>query len=131
MHVLELNPSVFLNSSDGSLNEADLAFKYSILFANRRSFFAGWVQKILNLPFETNIFSGLNNFKPGNYRFGYLQLDYESNFLRSFSWKINVEAGGYFSGQRYSITGSILQRAQPWGNFGVMVNYNRYRPPLP
>ena len=39
MHVAEVNPSVFINSSDGSLNEADLAFKYTILFANRRTFY--------------------------------------------------------------------------------------------
>ena len=124
MHVLEVNPSVFLNSSDGSLNEADLAFKYTILFANRRTFYIGWVQKNLNLPFETNIFSGLNNFQPGNYTFGYVQLDYESNFLKPFSWKLNMEAGGYFNGKRFSLTGSILQRVQPWGIFGIMLNYN-------
>jgi len=124
MLVAEFNPSVFLNENDGSLNEADLGFKYSILFANRRTFYAGWVQKIINLPFETSIFSGLDNFKPGPYRFGYLQLDYESNFLKPFSWSVNTEIGNYFNGNRISATVKVLQRIQPWGNFGVMVNYN-------
>lgn len=124
MLVAEFNPSVFLNERDGSLNEADLGFKYSILFANRRTFYMGWIQKIINLPFETSIFSGLDNFKPGSYRFGYLQLDYESNFLKPFSWSVNTEIGNYFNGKRISATVKVLQRIQPWGNFGVMINYN-------
>ncbi len=124
MQVFEFNPSVFLNSSDGSLNEADLAFKYSILFANRRTFYMGWVQKIINLPVETSIFSGLNHFKPGEYRFGYFQFDFESNFLKPFSWSVNAEAGQYFDGSRFSLTAKVMQRIQPWGNFGIMLNYN-------
>ena len=124
MMVAEVNPSVFINESDGSLNEADLGLKYSILFANRRTFYLGWVQKKINLPFETSIFSGLDHFKPGAYNFGYFQLDYESNFLKPFSWSINTEIGQYFNGNRFSVTGKILERIQPWGNFGVMVNYN-------
>jgi Domain of unknown function (DUF5916)/Carbohydrate family 9 binding domain-like len=124
MLVAEFNPSVFLNERDGSLNEADLGFKYSILFANRRTFYVGWIQKIINLPFETSIFSGLDNFKPGYYRFGYLQLDYESNFLKPFSWSVNTEIGNYFNGNRFSATAKVLQRIQPWGNFGIMFNYN-------
>jgi len=124
MLVAEFNPSVFINSSDGSLNEADLAFKYTILFANRRTVYLGWVQKFINLPFETSIFSGLDNFQPGPYRFGYFQLDYESNFLKPFSWSVNTEIGKYFNGDRFSVIAKVLQRIQPWGNFGVMINYN-------
>ncbi len=123
MHVCEINPSVFLNDN-GSLNETDLGLKYTILFSNRRTFYAGWVQKIINLPFETSIFSGLDNFKPGQYHFGYFQLDYESNFLKAFSWNMNMEAGQYFSGNRISATAGIKERLQPWGNIGVNVNYN-------
>ena len=114
MMVPELNSSVFLNESDGSLNEADLAIKYSILFANRRTFYLGWVQKKIDLPYETSIFSGLNNFKPGVYQFGYFQLDYESNFLKPFSWSINSEIGQYFNGSRFSLTAKVLERIQPW-----------------
>jgi Domain of unknown function (DUF5916)/Carbohydrate family 9 binding domain-like len=124
MLVAEFNPSVFLNEKDGSLNEADLGLKYSILFANRRTFYVGWIQKIINLPYETSIFSGLDNFKPGHYQFGYLQLDYESNFLKPFSWSVNTEIGNYFNGNRFSATVKVLQRIQPWGNFSVMFNYN-------
>jgi hypothetical protein len=83
-----------------------------------------YTQKSLNLPFETNICSGLNVFKPGNYDFSYLTLDYESNFLKPFSWMLNTETGGYFNGKRFSITGSIKQRIQPWFNVGINLNYN-------
>jgi hypothetical protein len=74
--------------------------------------------------FRNQYIQRTNNFQPGNYKFGYVQLDYESNFLKPFSWKLNLETGGYFSGKRFSLTGSILQRIQPWGNFGIMLNYN-------
>jgi hypothetical protein len=123
MHVLEANPAIFCND-DGSLNEADLGLKYTILFSDRRTFYAGWIQKTIHLPFETSIFSGLDHFKPGPYHFGYFQLDYESNFLKPFSWSLNTEIGEYFNGKRISATGAMKLRVQPWGNFGISVNYN-------
>lgn len=123
MYVMEANPSIFLNK-DGSLNEADLGLKYTILFANRRTFYIGWVQKRIILPFETSIFSGLDNFNPGPYDFGYLQMDYESNFLKPFSWSINIEDGKYFNGNRFSLNAGIKQRIQPWGIIGINFNYN-------
>lgn len=122
-HVFEFTPAIYWNRN-GSLSEADLDFQYTTLFANRRTFFAGWVEKSVNLPFQTSIFKGLNNFNPGRYKFGYAKMSFQSNFLRAFSWNIGSEIGGYFNGQRVTFTGGVLQRFGPWVNLGVNFNYN-------
>ena len=122
-HLFQAGSSVFLNEN-GSMNEVDLNAKYSILFANRRLFYIGYTQTNLNLPFLTDIFSGLNEFKPQKYNFGYFTIDLESNFLKPFSWILDAQSGGYFNGHRFSLTGSIKQRIQPWVNLELDLNYN-------
>ncbi|MFB9842645.1 DUF5916 domain-containing protein [Mucilaginibacter ginsenosidivorans] len=122
-HVLTFNSSVFLNEN-GSMNETDLNMQYAILFANRRTASITWAHQDIHLPFETGILAGLDNFKPGHYSFGYYTFDYESNFLRPFSWSASAQAGSYFSGSRVSFTGGVKQRIQPWAYLGLSFNYN-------
>jgi len=122
-HIFTFNSSVFLNEN-GSMNETDLNMQYTIQFANRRNAFVSYTWQDVNLPFQTGILPGLDSFKPGHYAFGFYTLDYESNFLRPFSWSATAQAGNYFGGNRVSFTGGVKQRIQPWAYFGFTFNYN-------
>jgi hypothetical protein len=95
-----------------------------ILFANRREAGISWTQNSVNLPFATTIFPETGSLKNGQYDFGFLQVKFMSNFLRTFSWGLTLEHGGYYNGNRTSYIGNIKYRAQPWGNFGVDFIYN-------
>jgi len=95
-----------------------------ILFANRREAAVSYTQNSVNLPFATTIFIETGSLSKAKYDFGFLQLKFLSNFLRSFSWGLTLEHGGYYNGSRTSYIGSIKYRAQPWGNFSVDFIYN-------
>ena len=99
-----------------------------VLFANRREASVSWTQNTVNLPFETTIFPETGSLQKAKYSFGFLQLKFQSNFLRAFSWGLTVEHGGYYNGNRTSFSGNIKYRSQPWGNFGVDFSYNRIIP---
>jgi hypothetical protein len=95
------------------------------LFANRREASVSWFQNTVNLPFQTTIFPETGFLQKGKYNFGFLQLKFQSNFLRSFSWGLTFEHGSYYNGRRTTYDGNIKYRSQPWGNFEIDFTYNR------
>jgi len=95
-----------------------------VLFANRREAYIAWVQNSVNLIFPTLIFPETGLLQKATYNFGFLEIKFASNFLRAFSWGLDVQHGGYYNGERTTITGNVKYRAQPWGNFGVDFIYN-------
>ena len=78
------------------------------------------------LPFFFQLLFSLKQvcFQKANYHFGFLDVKFASNFLRPFSWSLDIQQGGYYNGHRTTITGNLKYRAQPWGNFGVDLIYN-------
>jgi hypothetical protein len=95
------------------------------LFANRREASISWTQNSVNLPFQTTIFTETGVLQKGKYNFGFLQIKFQSNFLRPFSWGLVFEQGGYYNGKRTTYSGNIKYRSQPWGNFEIDFIYNR------
>jgi hypothetical protein len=95
-----------------------------LLFANRREAYVAWVQNSVTLLYPTVIFSENGVLSKAKYDFGFLELKFASNFLRPFSWSLDVQHGGYYNGSRTTLTGNIKYRAQRWGNFGVDFIYN-------
>jgi hypothetical protein len=109
---------------DGKFSEANLDLAYTILTADRKSFKIGYVHNFSNLPFETSIFSSLNNLEARSYSSGVAVLRYESNFLKPFSWTADIQGGGYYNGKRLSIYGEVKKRIQPWLNLGTGITWN-------
>jgi len=95
------------------------------LFANRREASVAWFQNSVSLPFQTTIFSEAGSLPKAKYNFGFLQLKFQSNFLKPFSWGLTFEHGGYYNGKRTTYTGNIKYRRQPWGNFEIDFVYNK------
>lgn len=111
----------------GSFVEFNGLAGIDILFAHRQEAVVSWTQQSVNLPFATSLFAETGVLAKKKYDFGFIQVKYLSNFLRPFSWGLTVESGTYYNGNRTTIAGSIKYRAQPWGNFGVDIVYNRIR----
>jgi hypothetical protein len=112
------------NISKGRFIEFNGITSVDVLFANRREVYIGWVQNSVTLLFSTLIFPETGLLPKANYNFGFLEIKFASNFLRPFSWSLDVQQGGYYNGNRTTIIGNIKYRAQPWGNFGVDFIYN-------
>jgi hypothetical protein len=56
---------------------------------------------------------------------------YTSNARRRFFYDLNTRSGGYFNGNRISLTGTFTYRYQPWGFASLNFSYNRIRLPQP
>lgn len=112
------------STSSGPFIEFNGIGSIDVLFANRREAYIAWVQNSVSLLFPTLIFPETGLLHKAKYNFGFLELKFASNFLRAFSWSLDVQHGGYYNGKRTTMTGNVKYRAQPWGNFGVDFIYN-------
>ena len=112
------------STSSGRFIEFNGAASIDLLFADRREAFIGWVQNAVTLFFPTAIIPETGLLPKAKYDFGFLEIKFASNFLRPFSWSLDVQHGGYYNGKRTTMIGNIKYRAQPWGNFGIDFIYN-------
>jgi len=111
-------------TSSGGFIEFNGSGSIDLLFANRREAYIAWVKNSVNLLYPTAIFPETGLLAKAKYDFGFLEIKFASNFLRPFSWSLDVQSGGYYNGKRTTMTGNIKYRTQPWGNFGVDFIYN-------
>ena len=120
---LALQTNNYYTSSDRFIELNGIA-SVDVLFANRRQAYIAWVQNSINLLFPTVIFSETGILAKARYNFGFMEMKFASNFLRRFSWSVDLQHGGYYNGKRTTMTGGVKYRAQPWGNFGLDLVYN-------
>jgi len=113
----------YYTSSDRFI-EFNAIASIDLLFANRREAYFAWAQNSINLLFPTVIFSETGILAQAKYNFGFLEMKFASNFLRRFSWSLDIQHGGYYNGKRTTMVGGLKYRAQSWGNFGVDFVYN-------
>ena len=69
--------------------------------------------------------------KNQDYRFNYLNIEFETNNTKLFTYSINTSIGQFFNGDRFSIGGALNYRWQPWGQLSLDVNYDRIKLPKP
>ena len=120
---LAVQTNNYYTSSDRFIEFNGIA-SIDLLFANRREAYIAWVQNSINLLFPTVIFSETGVLAKAKYNFGFMEMKFASNFLRPFSWSLDIQHGSYYNGRRTTAAGSVKYRAQPWGNFGVDFIYN-------
>ncbi|MCF2502094.1 carbohydrate binding family 9 domain-containing protein [Dyadobacter sp. CY107] len=76
--------------------------------------------------------SGAAPLKAGTYyHYRYLETAYQSDNTKSLFYSLNINTGGYFNGQRHSVSGNINYKVQPWGIFSVNYRYTYLKLPHP
>jgi hypothetical protein len=123
MRILEYWPNVYLNTN-GSLNEMTHQLSFITLFADRREFDIRIKNTTIDLPFETKLFSEAGNMGIKRYNFSSLIMKYYSNVRKPFYYTIATDAGGFYNGQRVTLSGSINYRKQHWGNIGMEFSHS-------
>ena len=70
---------------------------------------------------------------PGNqgYTFNQIEIEYESNPTRLFTFASEMSLGQFFNGNQYSIEAEVGYRFQPWANLNVGMAYDGIRLPDP
>lgn len=61
----------------------------------------------------------------GDYYYQQINGSYHSNPRKVFNYSFGTTYGGYFNGKIWNNTASINFRTQPWGAYGLSMDYNR------
>ncbi len=66
-----------------------------------------------------------------DYAYSNLEIRYQSDSRKKFNTNLLVEAGQFFNGHRYGLSGSLVYRYQPYGAIDLRVNYQYIQLPAP
>jgi hypothetical protein len=122
------------NNLDFKLSDYQLRASWETEFKSRATLITNFVNQYIYLSndFDPTRTEGSTPL-PGNegYTFNQISLEFSSNNTNLLIYSLNSTIGEFFNGNRYSIGSAISYRAQPWGQFGLNVNYDGIRLPEP
>ncbi|MEL6924281.1 MAG: DUF5916 domain-containing protein, partial [Bacteroidota bacterium] len=129
MHELEIENVIIL---DPELNfvERNHSIDYDFEFKNNSSFSFGAEINDTNLRWPFSFTDG-EPLPAARYSYSSYGVEYESDGRKFFQYQLGISYGGFYNGKITQVNGGLLFRRQPWGNFGVDVEYNRLRFPEP
>lgn len=127
-HTIGLQSFVVLNPS-GSFNERSNTLSYKIGFKNTSELSLNIDNQQINLLFPFRFTSGGNALPKAMYRFTQAELNYQTDGRKSFAGEGGVRYGSFYNGTLLQLSGRMIYRVQPWGNFSLNVEYNRLQFP--
>jgi len=107
---------------DSEMFRYSVRLGYAIALANTSSFTIGFSPEYRKLLFPFTFTD--NPLEAKGYRWNVLNVDYSSDVRKAFSYTLGGSIGGFYGGDRKSISASINYRRQPWGNFGFTFEAN-------
>jgi hypothetical protein len=136
----ENNPKVISHSiavrnirdmrTNWSLLNNNTEFTYSLQFTNTAMFQVQTSHSLVHLlyPFD---FTGKTPLPAGKYQFDFAALIFNSDIRKPLSLEGGIQYGSFYSGRRTRYVLGVKYRAQPWGNFGVLIEQNELNFPEP
>jgi len=115
---------------DWTFNERYNRFRYFISFRNTAEFKVRFNLNELELLFPFT-FTGEEPLPVGRYNASDINLEYESDERKPFSYSLSGKTGGFYNGSLTQVKGSVNYRVQPWGNFSMGYEVNRLAFPEP
>lgn len=111
-----------LERSKNQIFNYTVRLSYEMALANTSGFTIGFNPTYKRLLFP---FTFTDNPLPADeYRWSELEVEYQSDVRKNFSYTLGGSIGGFYGGQRKNITAEVNYRQQPWGNFGVTFEAN-------
>ncbi len=114
--------ALFLND-DYSLNERSSVAIVRAEFPNSANLEFGTVNYATELLYPFDFTDG-EPLPAGRYNYQDFGITYNSDQRKLLSYRLTLEGGGFYNGNRLLLGGELAYRAQPWGNFSVSANYN-------
>lgn len=100
-------------------------FGYRVNFKDASRFEFNTGNQFVKLFYDTDItFTDNEPIDKGIYRFYNTNVFFVSSPQKVFSYRLNVDFGSYYIGEKYSYGGELNYRLQPWGIFSLGVNQN-------
>ncbi len=115
--------------------ELDHKFQFGVnlSFQDQSTFFIDIVEEYTYLlyNFDPTRTGGVPLPAGTGYTYRYLSTFYRSDQRKPLFVSARGSAGQFYNGQRYSLGGNVNYRFQPYGNFGIDVQYNSVKLPEP
>ncbi len=115
--------NLLVYNPDWSFNERYNRFRYFLSFRNTAEFKIRFNLNETELLFPFS-FTGDEPLPSGRYNTADINIEYESDERKPFSYELSLQTGGFYNGNLTQIEGSVNYRVQPWGNFSVGYQWN-------
>jgi len=120
--------SVWVYDPDFKFVERSIFASYSQEYKNSSSFGIGVENNETDLRFPFSFTDG-EPLPVGRYSHNRVGFDYDSDERKLFQYSIEASTGGFYNGKLHQVSAEVGYRRQPWGSFGVEVEYNRLKFP--
>jgi hypothetical protein len=110
-------------NTNGSFNERNNDFTYTINFKNTAAFSAGASNVDVSLLFPISFTDG-TPLPVNRYKYTFYKLKYNSDNRKRFVFGAGTANGSFYNGTLRQFTASVKYRVQPWGNFSVEFENN-------
>lgn len=105
---------------DGSFNESQHSLGLDLFFKNTSNLMIEAGYNPSNLLFYTS-FTEKAPIPPGKYRPKTIEVTFNTDIRKKFSYIFSVAGGGFFNGSIFNYQVTANYRVQPWGNFGFNI----------
>lgn len=128
-HSIEYDGELILDPH-GQFVERTNELTYSMEFKNSSQVELKVQEKETDLRFPFS-FTGAIPLPKANYSYSEITLEYASDERKLFQYELGLRHGGFYNGTINSVEAGLLLRRQPWGNFGLGLEYNQLQFPDP
>ncbi len=136
--IVSHGPSVKLNTymdpySSYSLTDRETQLSYSIEWLNKSSFSADFRETYIKLqaPFDPTNTGGLQLAAGEDFDWNEVGATFTSDNRKMFNVVLTTRYGGYYNGNRLTLSGDINYRVQPYGSLALSTTYYDISLPSP
>lgn len=119
---------LLINNPNNSFNERNINLRYNMQFRNTSNLFMRGGLNEVDLLFPTS-FTGATPIPKGYYRYKDFFVEYESDFRKTFSYRIGAGGGEFYNGTSKQVSAMINYRNQPHLNIALQADYYDLRFP--
>lgn len=120
---------LFLNN-DLSFNETNTELSYTLTYNGRSELAFEYNNTVLDLLFPFS-FTDDTPLPAKFYNFNSLNVSFSSDGRKKLSYEVGTSYGSFYNGTRSNVNLSLKYRQQPWGSFGVNLDFNDLQFPDP
>lgn len=128
-HSINVESALFLDP-DAQFVENKNSLRYQMQFKNSSEFSFRFENTATDLRFPFSFTDG-EPLPIGRYSYNQLRLNYQSDGRKLFRYDLRIGTGTFYNGNLTSARLGLTYRTQPWGNFGMRVEYNKLDFPTP
>ncbi|MDX2432442.1 MAG: DUF5916 domain-containing protein [Bacteroides sp.] len=122
-----------LYSNGWGLTDQEITLRYTARFRNQSSTYLSVNRVYLKLtdPYDPSNSDGLEYESGDEFTYWYIFTYYKSDTRKPLTFSVRGMLGGYFEGERYSLSGDLEYKFRPYVNLSMDVAYNKVIQPAP